>query len=73
MGKEVNLRIYEYQASAKKYIKILKVVFTSIVYYLIVSNPSPKSKFLSLRNLHIGNFPGIRNIDNPDTFDVARN
>ena len=31
MGKEVNLRIYEYQASAKKYIKILKVVFTSIL------------------------------------------
>lgn len=45
----------------------------SQIYYLIVSNPFPKSKFLSLRNFHIGNFPGIRNIDNPDTFDVARN
>ena len=64
MGKEVNLRNYEYQASTKKY---------KNSYYLIVSNPFPKSKFLSLRNFHIGNFPGIRNIDNPDTFDVARN
>ena len=71
MGKEVNLRNYEYQASTKKYINSHKQC--SQIYYLIVSNPFPKSKFLSLRNFHIENFPGIRNIDNPDTFDVARN